>query len=102
MLLSGVNQFPAAVVLSQADHPPFVSVVVIEEETQAMLERLGLATCSFTTMDGINSLMSDINLHPLITEELKMKLLNAAIWCLKCNLFCLILLPFEKKCIQKT
>lgn len=31
-----------------------VAVVVIEEETQATSERLGLAACSFTTMDGIN------------------------------------------------
>ena len=57
-----------------------VAVVVIEEETRATLERLGLATCSFTTMDGINYLMSDINLHHLVTEELKTKLLNATIW----------------------
>ena len=47
-----------------------VAVVVIEEETQATLERLGLATCSFTTMDGINYLMSDINLHPVIPKNL--------------------------------
>ena len=31
-----------------------VAVVVIEEETQATLEQLGLAAFSFTTMDGIN------------------------------------------------
>lgn len=57
-----------------------VAIVVIEEETRATLEWLGLAACSFTTMDGINYFMSDINFAPLITEELKTKLLNATIW----------------------
>lgn len=75
------NSIPCCSSFITGRPPPIcVAIVVIEEETWATLERLGLATCSFTTMVGINYLMSDINLHPLITEELKTKLLNATIW----------------------